>query len=407
MKRRIFLKQVAGAAAALNSGAVGVLWGAQEHSATADGGLDASLRADWLARWQKNILGEARHRACDRETGEELGWRVSPFLNGFYYGYLATRDSQWLERLVDWTDACLKRAVPEPDGFVGWPKGDGGGGESAEYSADSLLGEAMLLRPVVLAAREIVNEPGLRATWGSKAKEYVSFAEKIFQKYDSRDCWRAAQPGGLWVVPAFGIDRRTGKWSSGYEHRKVAGFSNPDNKENHIGRWLLALSDATGKRLYRDRAAAWFTLMKSRLKTREQGKYWVWNYWEPAGPWDLKADGSPRHWVGVHPNGGYYAIDVEGMVSAYEHGLVYTRNDIDRLVATNRDFMWNQQFTGARFQRIDGGTPDPRWLHSPGVLWSALVPYDATLKRIFVANHNPEDWGGLSSTPWFLALGME
>ena len=27
-----------------------------------------------------------------KETGEELGWLVSPFLNGFYYGYMATRD---------------------------------------------------------------------------------------------------------------------------------------------------------------------------------------------------------------------------------------------------------------------------------------------------------------------------
>jgi acetyl esterase/lipase len=29
----------------------------------------------------------------------------------------------------------------------------------------------------------------------------------------------------------------------------------------------------------------------------------LWNYWEPAGPWDYKPDGrSTKHWVGVHPN---------------------------------------------------------------------------------------------------------
>jgi hypothetical protein len=101
--------------------------------------------------------------------------------------------------------------------------------------------------------------------------------------------------------------------------------------------------------------------MKSRLKLREDGKDFVGNYWEPAGPWDYKADGSPKHWVGVHPNGGYYGIDVEGIVSAFEHGLVFKKPDIDRLIATNRDFMWNRQLSGARFQRIDGGQPDPRW----------------------------------------------
>ena len=30
--------------------------------------------------------------------------------------------------------------------------------------------------------------------------------------------------------------------------------------------------------------------------------------------------------------------------------------DIARLIATNRDFMWNKQIKNAKFQRIDGGT---------------------------------------------------
>jgi hypothetical protein len=143
--------------------------------------------------------------------------------------------------------------------------------------------------------------------------------------------------------------------------------------------------------------------MKARMKTREGGKYFVWNYWEPAGPWDLKPDGSTRHWVGVHPNGGYYAADLEGIVAAFEHGLVFTRDDIQRLIATNRDFMWNQQVEGASFQRIDGGKPDARWKDSPGLLWTVLVPYDETLRKIFLANHDPASWGGLAVTPWFLA----
>jgi hypothetical protein len=143
--------------------------------------------------------------------------------------------------------------------------------------------------------------------------------------------------------------------------------------------------------------------MKSRMKLREDGKYYVWNYWDPAGPWDNKADGSLKHWVGVHPNGGYYTIDVEGIAAAYEHGLVFTKEDIERLVATNRDFMWNKQVAGASFQRIDGGKPDQRWAKSPGVLWTALTPYDETLRKVFEANHAPATWGGLSMTPWYLA----
>jgi len=366
--------------------------------------VERALREAWLEKWEKHILAEAANRYCDKETGEELGWVVSPFLNGFYYGYLATGNRSWIGHLIDWTDACLKRTVLEPDGARGWPKGDGGGGDSTQYRADSLLGEAMLLRPVVLAAMEIQKSAPLRADWGGKADAYIKFAEEIFQKWDSRGCWREVEKGGLWVVPAYGIDLKTGGWSSGYETRTVSGFSNPDNKENHIARWILALHDATGKSVYKDRAAKWFQLMKSRMKSTGNGKFFVWNYWEPAGPWDFKPDGSPKHWIGVHPNGGYYGIDVEAIVAAFEHGLVFSREDIDRLIATNRDFMWNGNFAEAKFKRIDGGQPDPRWKESPGVLWTSLVPYDQTLKKIFVENHRPDSWGGIGTTPWFLSL---
>lgn len=366
------------------------------------GAASADPTQDWLARWEKNILGRARSRYCDKEMGEQLGWLVSPFLNGFYYGYLATRDPKWVEMLIDWMDSCVRRGIKEPDGFVGWPKSGMDATES--FYTDSLLGEAMALRPVVLTADEILKTPALKGKFDSQAQAYLRLAEQVFEKWDSRGCWREIANGGLWVVPLFGIDPKTGQWTEGYTRRNTDGFSNPDNKENHIARWLIAMYDVTRKPVYRERAEKWFRLMKSRMKLRQDGTYFVWNYWDPAGSWDYKADGSPKHWVGVHPNGGYYGIDVEAIVTAFEHGLVFTKEDIQRLIATNRDFMWNQQVTGAKFQRIDGGQPDPRWRNSPGVLWTALVPYDETLRRVFLTNHNPSGWGGLSATPWFLAL---
>ncbi len=391
MNRREFLKDLA-LAAALPSMGGSVL------SAS-----DGDLTQDWLARWEKNILGNARSRYCDKEMSEEIGWLMSPFLNGFYYGYRATGDAKWVALLVDWADSWINRGVKEPDGFVGWPKSGTGGQVAEGFYSDSLLGEAMGLRPLVLMADEIQRTPALKEKFGPQAQAYFKLAEQVFEKWDSRGCWREVADGGLWVVPLFGIDPKTGNWTEGYARRNTDGFSNPDNKENHIACWLLAMHDVTARPIYRERAEKWFRLMKSRMKTRENGKYFVWNYWEPAGPWDYKADGSLRHWVGVHPNGGYYQIDVGAIVAAFEHGLVFTKQDIERLIATNRDFMWNQQVTDAKFQRIDGGRPDPRWKNSPGVLWTALVPYDQTLRKIFLANHNPSGWGGLSATPWFLA----
>ena len=366
--------------------------------------IDSGTAKDWFARWEQRIVADARGRSCDKELGEELGWLVSPYLNGFHCGHLATGDDKWIVLFMDWADACIRRATKEPDGFLGWPKGDGGGGDSAESSADSLRGEAMMLRPIVLMASHIRKTPPLTAKWGTKATELLKLAEDTFQKWDSRDCWREVKDGGVWIVPAYGIDKQTGQWSKGYADRKTTGFSNPANKQNHIARWLLALHDATGKAVYRSRAESWFRLMKSRMRTRVAGRFFVWNYWDPAGPWDFKPNGAPKHWVGVHPNGGYYAIDAEGIVDAFDHGMVFGKEDIARLIATNRDFMWNQQMQGAKFQRIDGEPADARWNNSPGLLWSSLVPHDETLRRVFISNHNPTSWGGLASTPWFLSL---
>ena len=369
----------------------------------AEAGMDPALARDWLRRWKQSILDESRkNRYCDTAMGEQIADVVSPFLNGFYYGYRATGDREWVDRLFNWAGSVLKRGVKEPDGFIGWPKEDGAETDSVKHQyTDNEMGDALFLRPMVLMAAEILKTPALKEKYGAKAKEYIKLSEQMFKKWDSRGAWRETKEGGLWVVPLFGLNRKTGKWTEEYEQRKKEGFSLPDNKQNFIAQWMIAMYDVTHKPIYRERAEKWFRVMKSRMKLRDNGKYFVWDYWDPGGLWDRKADGSLKHWTGVHPRGRYYQVDVEGIADAYEHGLVFTREDIARLIATNRDFMWNHQIEHAKFQRIDGEKSDPA--ASPGMLWAALAPFDPTLRKIFEANQDPTSWGGLSTTPQWVA----
>ncbi|HQG49552.1 MAG TPA: hypothetical protein PK373_10730, partial [Sedimentisphaerales bacterium] len=116
MKRRDFLKTVAVTIPAI---------GGLKADAAEPQPQGAASTADWLARWEKNILGDARSRSCDREMGEELGWLVSPFLSGFYYGYMATRDAKWIDMLIDWTalvpyDETLRRVFIANHNPSGW-----------------------------------------------------------------------------------------------------------------------------------------------------------------------------------------------------------------------------------------------------------------------------------------------
>jgi len=372
--------------------------------------MDPAVAKDWMQRWRQNIIRDSsKERYCDKEVGEQIGWLVSPFLNAYYYGYMATGEHEWVDRLIDWTDSVVKRGIKEPDGYIGWPKDENGDvldylppGEHLRYT-DVEVGDAMFFRPVVLMAGEILKTPDLKKKYGAKAEEYIQLAERTFEKWDSRGAWCDTKEGGAWVVPPFGFDRKAGKWTGGYDLRKTDGNSLPDNKENIISEWMLAMYDVTHKPIYKERAEKWFQVMRSHMKLRDDGKYFVWDYWDANVPWDHNADGSLKHWVGVHPNGGYYGVDTGAIALAYEHGLVFTQEDIARLIATNRDFMWNHQVQHAKFQRIDGGKPDPHWADSPGVLWEGFAPYDPTLRKIFEANNDPGDWGGMSSTPEWVA----
>jgi hypothetical protein len=111
--------------------------------------MDEARFKDWQKRWEKNIIGDASNRYCDKAMGEDIGWLITPFLNESYYGYKATKDTKWVDMLIDWTDSWIKRGVKEPDGYIGWPVPGTKVDNLDDYNSDSLLGEAMALRPIV------------------------------------------------------------------------------------------------------------------------------------------------------------------------------------------------------------------------------------------------------------------
>src|ERR1700733_4984456 len=79
--------------------------GVAQATPKSDGGyvmlkMDDAKFTDWLSRWERNILSENSRRYCSIEMGEELGWKMAPFFRGFYYGYLATGNTLWVDRLI-------------------------------------------------------------------------------------------------------------------------------------------------------------------------------------------------------------------------------------------------------------------------------------------------------------------
>ncbi len=268
--------------------------------------------------------------------------------------------------------------MQEPDGYIGWPKRGAAGtyvDNLNSYYADSLLGEAMALRPVVLMSGVILNNPVLKARFGKKADGYLQLSRSLFEKWDTRGAWRPTGSGIISVVLPVGIDQKTGRWTRDHDGIRE-GFSHPDNKANLTALWLLAMFEATGDTMFRDRAAQWFAVMKSRMHARPDGTFALWNYWEPAGSWDYQSDGVPKHWIGTHPNPGYYDIDVDAISTAYTEGVVFTKDDISRLVKT-----------------------EPQ----EGRSWPGLARYDAATRRQLEQQISRGGWATLSMTPWYFA----
>jgi hypothetical protein len=436
--------------------------------------MDPAKEKEWLTAWDREISGESRgYRTCDRAVGEDIAWVVSPMLDGFYWGYMATKNTKYVDMLVDWTDSMIKRAVKEPDGYLGWPSFKAAGTDvdnlDNTYDADSMLSDAMAFRPIVLMAHQMVTNPALKEKYAAKGEEYIKFAEQIYEKWATRGGWRDSKVGAISLVLPYGLDKSRTKWVD-FDTRNDPGhgFSHPDNKATEVALWMLAMWDVTGKPEYKERAEKWFILLKSRMKPKADGTYEIWNYWQPAGPWDYKPDGSTKHWVGVHPRGGYYEMDVGGAIAAYEHGLVFTKADIERLITTAK-ISWregapdtvaagmeisvepsrgtakemnacfpNSKTSGpisAGAGALTGTIASTEWdkrtntgttvVHPASGqanvtfktdrntkvqalrMWSALAPYDPEIQKNFEALEDPTDWGALGSVPHWLMLQNE
>ena len=337
--------------------------------------MDSAKFTDWLLQWERNILVEASHNYCTKEMGEDMGWLMFPLLKGFYYGYLATGNQRWPDLLVRCTDSWIKRGITEPDGYVGWPKVGAAGtniDHLDEFYADSLLGEAMVLQYVVRMSGEILQTPSLEEKFGAKARTYIALAEQVFEKWDKRGAWRDTAGGGMVTVELpFGIDKNTGTWTAGYQNRyaTAVGFSHQDNKANLIACWLLAMFDVTHKPIYKERAEK----MVSRHEVKDEARMTMVRFKSgtigsrrETGTTKPRVHLWPKHWIGVHPKAGYYDIDVEGIVTAYEHGLVFDRDDISHLVKT--------------------AIADKRY-------WTALVPYNNTIQNEFEDHNDPRQLG--------------
>jgi hypothetical protein len=162
------------------------------------------------------------------------------------------------------------------------------------------------------------------------------------------------------------------------------------NKSGKMGACFLKLYRITGEPMFKERAEKIFGHYKAIFRYHQDENRYFWNFWEPLAPFDFKPEGDNAFsWVAVHPyRPGYQLAECDFMVQAYHAGVVFTEDDMRKIVNTNL-WMWNQSLADIHFKSSDGTLKIGKSYHGAGedcgCLWPSLADFDPTLRKIYSA----------------------
>jgi hypothetical protein len=334
-----------------------------------------------------------RDRSLKGDAGEDFCWHARHYLDDFLQAYQAWNDTAWLDWGTKYYDFLIDRMQTGPDGYKGWI-----GPYMYDHSVwcDVHVGDAILFDGMLAFAEVVLKDPALKARYGQAANRYVAIARHdVIEKWDRRGTWREDGPFGAYV--SWNKYLAPGNTREFRERNEISrsNLTLPFNKQNDMALVALRLFRITGEKAYRDKAEKIFSFMKSRFHYFDN--HYVWNYWEPFGPWDVDLQKkATRHWVGVHPYRNYQEGEVRQIAEAYHTGIVFSQTDIERILNTNLEVMWNKDRAEPRFVNSDDTYPEAgrsasHWSPtSPyakegraGVLWPALMDFNQTARDLY------------------------
>lgn len=339
--------------------------------------------------------------------GESFCWHARVEMDEFVDNYALTKDAEWLDAGIQYFDFLVSKMDTDPDGYKGWI---GPYGYDERFWQDSHVGDAILLTGILDFSVLVLEDKELKKKYGEKANDYVQLAAKHFvEKYDQRGTWIEDGPYGSYVgFTKFLKPENLSEWVPDPSISR-AGISHPFNKQMDAGQVCLRLYRITGDKFYRDRAERIFYTAKSHFQLHDN--HYHWNYYEPLTPDDIDLKKKEtNHWVGVHPfRSGYQAGEISKIAEAYHYGIVFTEQDMMRIINTNLDVMWNGDKINPEFINSNhlGPKDDTTGLaafkrhydHSnisknTGELWTSLLDFDQRIRDLyelrFKNDKNPE-----------------
>lgn len=322
-------------------------------------------------------------------SGENYFWSVGSRLRETMDAYEYSRDPELLEAFSVYMDKVLAdRYVhpQEPDVWVGWFHYRQG--PRPRYYMP-IHGALVYYNPCLRFVAAVRADEKLEARHGERAEKYFKdITEVEFRAWDKRGCWHDFGDGTGWYTKLDHYpDRETGQLTPLVETE--AGTTLAYNKVHAMIESFCLAYRMTGDPWYRGRIEKCERFLRDRW--REEADHVEWNYRDFSGPWDYRTGPIPADYDGatydakptwkgwfVHPKGGYYRADLRAIVDVYNVGLVFSKADMQKLVETNLEFMWNGQTIDPRFRGISG-RPET------GALWHALSRFSPKTRELWKA----------------------
>ena len=343
---------------------------------------------------QQKLFGEAKpmilKEAAQKplilgKSNESYFWvmsaRMVPLVKAYHYSH----DTAFLEAFVPIMEQVLSQRYVHPTKpeWSGWFEYDPG--EEVNFRHLALIDHDTILYyvPVLMFVQEVRADPKLKEKYGQKAEKWMKDVEASIRGWDKRGCWHDFPDGSGWYSCVTQYpDPKTG------ELKKLdvlgAGGVVPYNKVHALFEALSLAYRLTGDEWYRGRMEKCCKFFRAHW--RQDDKHVEWNYRDHAFAGDYESgvlgQGKTRTGAFVHPKGGYYALDVEGVVRAWDLGGFYKKEDIDKLIKTNLEFMWMGDEKDPRFKMISGGYKAEEKYYK-GYLWTSLAHFSPKVRELW------------------------
>jgi hypothetical protein len=285
----------------------------------------------------------------------------------------------------------LSALTAGPDGFLGWygkVDPDYADPNDPDRRIDAVISSFGAAEVVCDFLALVADDPTAAAKYAARRTEYLDLIEnQLIGKHEVRgDYVDMGQAGAIYRMPPKGL------------RPSVTRLTLPHNKNSIIVRGLLALYHLTGTDEYARRAVKVGTRFKRSL-TLKDGHY-EWNYWDPAGEWDISTESANKwkHWVGPEHRGGYYASSLSQAAALYHYGLVFDSTDMDRFLRTQLDMCWNGDLEHPQWSRVDGTRP-PQYTQGEYIA-SSLAPFSEKVAEYLYAGKRQEHYLASAGDPW-------